>query len=225
MEIAGDGADARFQRLRGLVAGRGAEIEKPLAGGEAEQRDDGLGADVLDAAAAHVLFRLLKRGAGDTGGGLGAVVAFPASQQPLRAGEFHLAAGPRDGRAIHLPQHGIDEARGGALARALDEFHAGGHGGVRRDALQVAKLVDAHAQRDAHFGVELLPAAGVMPDEPVELRAISQHAEDDGGGEPGVAGIESGGAGEQQIGGIAAGFHLAEDVEGGDAGGRWQASL
>ena len=58
-----------------------------------------------------------------------------------------------------------------------------------------------------------------MPDKVVELRAISQHAEDDSAGEAGVAGIESRGVGEQQIGGIAAGFHLAEDVEGGGAGG------
>src|ERR1035437_2694461 len=219
MEIAGHGMDARFERLRGLVAGRGAEIEEPLAGGEAEQRDDGLRADVLDAAAAHVLFRLLERGAGDGGGGLGAVVASPSSQQPLGAGEFHVAAGPFDGGAIHLPQHGIDEARGGALARALDQFHAAGHGGVRRDALQIPTLIDAHAQRDAHFGVELPRAAGVMPNQPVELRAVSQHPEDDGGGEAGVPGIEGGGVGEKQIGGVAAGFHLAEDVEGGGAGG------
>ena len=211
--------------MRGLVAGRGAQIQEPLAGGEAEQRDDGLGADVLDAAAAHVLFRLLERGAGDTGSGIGPVVAFPASQHPRRAREFHVAAGPLHGSSIHLPQHGIDEARGGALARPLDEFHAAGHGGVRRDALQITKLVDAHAQRDAHLGVELLPAAGVVPDKAVELRAVSQHAEDDGGGQAGIARIESRGARQKQIGGIAAGFHLAEDVEGGDAGGGRQALL
>ena len=58
-----------------------------------------------------------------------------------------------------------------------------------------------------------------MLDQEIELRAVAQHAEDDLRGQPGVARIERRGALEQQVGGIAAGFHLAEDVEGGDAGG------
>ena len=64
-----------------------------------------------------------------------------------------------------------------------------------------------------------------MFDQEIELRAVSQHAEDDFGGQPRVARIESRGARQQQVGGIAARFHLAEDVERGRAGGRWQASL
>ncbi len=84
-----------LQRLRGLVAGGGAEIEKCLARFEAQQRHDGLRADILDAPAACVSLRLLERRARDAGGGFGAVAAFPAGQQPLGAGEFDLAGGPR----------------------------------------------------------------------------------------------------------------------------------
>ena len=50
VDVAGDGADAGFERLGGLVAGRGAEVEEGEAGVEIEQRHDGLRADVLDAA-------------------------------------------------------------------------------------------------------------------------------------------------------------------------------
>jgi hypothetical protein len=44
---------------------------------------------------------------------------------------------------------------------------------VGRDALQVAKLVDSHTQGEADFEVELLPAAGIMLDEEIELGAVA----------------------------------------------------
>ena len=41
--VAGDGGESGgFEGLGGLVAGRGTEVEKELAGHELEQRDDGL---------------------------------------------------------------------------------------------------------------------------------------------------------------------------------------
>ena len=49
VNVAGDGAHSGFQGLRGLVAGRRAEIEKGLASAQIEQRNDCLGADVLHA--------------------------------------------------------------------------------------------------------------------------------------------------------------------------------
>src|ERR1022692_3473216 len=47
VQIGGDSVHVCFQRLRGLVAGRGAEVEKALARLEREQGHDGLRADVL----------------------------------------------------------------------------------------------------------------------------------------------------------------------------------
>ena len=49
MKIGGDGCDARFQSMRCLVAGGGAEIEKSLAGREVEEWDNRLRTDVLNA--------------------------------------------------------------------------------------------------------------------------------------------------------------------------------
>ena len=59
-----------------------------------------------------------------------------------------------------------------------------------------------------------------MLDQVVELRAVAEDAEDDFGGEAGVAGVEAGGLFEQEVGRIAAGVDLAQDVEGDAAGGR-----
>ena len=80
---------------------------------------------------------------------------FPAGQQPLRAGQLDFARRPGHRVAIRLAQQGVDESGGRGLVRPLHQFDAVVDGGVRRNALQVAKLVDAHAQRDAHFGIEL----------------------------------------------------------------------
>jgi hypothetical protein len=63
-------------------------------------------------------------------------------------------------------------------------------------------------------------AAGVVVDQEIELGAVSKHAEDDFGGEAGVAGIQYGGVGGQQIGGVGATLHAQENVEGEGAGGR-----
>ena len=55
--------------------------------------------------------------------------------------------------------------------------------------------------------------AGIVLDQVIELRAVAQHAEDDFGGQPGVARIECRGVGEQEVGGVAARFHFAQNVE------------
>jgi hypothetical protein len=217
VDVAGGGVDAGFERLGGLVAGRGAEIEEALAGFEAEERDDGLGADVLNAADVDVLLRRLESGFRDRGGGVGAVSLLPSGEEPLGAGELDFARGPGDGIAIRLAEDGVDEAGCGGLAGALDELDAFLDGGMRRDALEVAELVDGDAERGADFGIELAGAAGVVGDQVIELGAIPEDAEDDFTGETGVAGIERGGAGEEEVGGIAAGFDELEDIEGGAA--------
>ncbi len=64
VDIARNGPDAALDGLRGLVARRGAQIEKGLAGMEIEERHNGLRSDVLDAAGAGDvgLGRLKERG-------------------------------------------------------------------------------------------------------------------------------------------------------------------
>ena len=84
--------------------------------------------------------------------------------------------------------------------RALDEVDRVGDSGMGRNPLQVAELINSHAEGDADLDIELLAAAGIVLDEEIELRAISQCAEDDLGGEPGVARVDSGGMGEKEIG-------------------------
>ena len=54
VEVAGDGPHAGFERLGGLVARRGAEVQKASGpGARLQQRHDGLRADVLDAESAR----------------------------------------------------------------------------------------------------------------------------------------------------------------------------
>ena len=86
--------------------------------------------------------------------------------------------------------------------------------------LQIAKLVDPHAQRDSDLRVELPAVSGIVLDQVIELRPVAQHAEYDFGCEPGIAGGKSGGVGQQKVGSKAALLHLAEDVEDSGAGGR-----
>ena len=219
VEIAGGDTDAGFEGLGGLVAGGGTEIEEGLAGGELEQGDDGLRPDVLGASGADVFFGLLEGGAGDCRGRLEAEVAFPAGQQPFGTGELDFAGRPSEGVAIDLAEDGVDEAGGGTFAGAFDEIDGIGDGGVGRHALQVAELVNGHAEGDADFGIELLAAAGIVLDQVIELGAEAEDAEDDFGGEGSVAGIERGGVSEQEVRGPGTGFDAAEDVEGEDAGG------
>ena len=121
--------------------------------------------------------------------------------------------GPRYGIAIDLAQQGVDESRGGGFVRALHQFDAVLDRGVRRNALQVANLVEAHAQRDAHLGIELARAAGMVLDQVIELGAIAQHAEDDLRRQSGVAGVERRGVGHQKVGSVASRFHFHQNVE------------
>src|SRR5260370_26397243 len=103
MRIRGNVFHARLERLRGLVARSGAEIEKALAGMQIEQRNDGLRSDVLHAAGARDigLGRLQKR-MRDLVRSLAPELGVPAREQPLRAGELRGAVGPGAGIAVDL---------------------------------------------------------------------------------------------------------------------------
>ena len=128
VQIGGNGIDAGFERLGGLVAGSGAEVEKRVAGFQAQEGDDGLGADVLNAAGAGVGFGLFESGAGDGGGSVGAVVLLPAMEKPFGAGKFDFARGPKGrcafgagtGQAARPTENGVDESGGRFFLGALD---------------------------------------------------------------------------------------------------------
>ena len=84
---------------------------------------------------------------------------------------------------------------------SLDQFHAFLDRRVRRDSIQIADLVDAHAQGDADFRIQLaLGASGIMSDQEVELRLIAEAAEYDRLGERGVSGGERDGRAAQSVG-------------------------
>ena len=80
----------------------------------------------------------------------------------IHAGRLSIARlRPRDRVAIYFAQHRIDKSRGGAFVRLFHQLDAFGDRGVGGDAVEIAKLKDAHAERDADFVVELgLFAAG-----------------------------------------------------------------
>lgn len=101
--------------------------------------------------------------------------------------------------------------------RALHQLHALAHRGMRRNTIQIAKLINAHAQSDLNFG--LGRARDAASDQIIELRLVAEASEDDLRSEAGIARIELGGALEQQVGSIAAEVNFAEHIEGGLARG------
>ena len=87
-----------------------------------------------------------------------------------------------------------------------------------RDAVEIAKLEDAHAEGDAHFVVELgLLAAGEMLYEVVQLGLISQAAQDDAFGQCEIARVT--GFAAKEVGGISAAVDALEYSKGDFAGG------
>ena len=83
-------------------------------------------------------------------------------------------------------------------------------GGVRGNAFQIAQLIDAHAQRDADFGIA---DNGQQPDQVIELRLIAQASEDDFRSQGRVARLEPDGSFEQEVGCEAAFVNFAKNVE------------
>lgn len=238
VEIAGDGGDAGFQGLSGLVAWSGAEIEERLARAKIEEGDYRLGANVLNAEGrgvagkyapsagdvgggfefetggrgpavgqAHPGFGAVEKRAGDGGGGVAAVVAIPAVEQPGGHGEIDGAGAIGDGVAVNFTEDGVDEAGGGRVGAAFGKLDAFTDGGMGRNAVEEAELVDTEAEREADFGIESGGfAAGEVADEEIELSLMAKGSEDELGGESGVSGVELGGGGEEQIRGIGPDF-------------------
>src|SRR5437588_3578523 len=94
------------------------------------------------------------------------------------------------------------------MLHQLDALADGGMGG---HAIQMAELIDSHAQCDANFGVER--AGGESADEVIELGLVAEAPEDDLAGEAGVARVEWRGLLQQNIGCIAAFDNAAKYVE------------
>ena len=100
----------------------------------------------------------------------------------------------------------------GRFVRALHQFDAFADGGMRRDAIEITQLIDAHAESDADFG--LGRARNAASDQIIELRLIAEASEDDFGGEAGIARFELRRALQKKVGCIAALLDFAENIEG-----------
>ncbi len=83
---------------------------------------------------------------------------------------------------------------------------------MRRDAIQIAELINAHAKSDANFRIGR--ARNAASDQIIELGLIAEASEDDLGSEAGIARVELGGTLEQEVGSIAALVDFAENIEG-----------
>lgn len=142
-------------------------------------------------------------------------MGLPAEEEPFGHGDGEVGLGPGGGERGEAAENGVGEAGGGGFAGAFDEFDAFGDGGVGRDAVEEAELEGAHAEGAEDGGVDgVAVAGGGLGDEVVELGEAAEDAEDDLGGEAGVAGVEAGGAFVEQGAGLAAALNRAEDFEG-----------
>ncbi len=83
---------------------------------------------------------------------------------------------------------------------------------MRRNAIQIAELINAHAQGDLDFGIGR--TRDTASDQIIELGLVAEASEDDFRSEAGIARIELGGALEQEVGSIAAQVDFAENIEG-----------
>jgi nucleoside-diphosphate-sugar epimerase len=149
---------------------------------------------------------------GDSIGCIAAELAIPFLEQPGRHGQFGGAIGPGNGRAICFSQDRVDQACCRRSAQTLHQFDAFADGGVRRDAIEVAQLVDAHTECDADFG--LGRSRNTASDQVIELGLIAEASEDYFGGERGVARIEMRGALQQKVRSVAAVVDFLENLEG-----------
>ena len=112
---------------------------------------------------------------------------------------------------IHFSKYGIDQACGGRFPSAFHKLHAFTYRRVGRNALEIAQLVDPHAQGDADFRIE---RTGSKPlDHMVELGLIAQASEHDFGRQPSIAGVKFGRVFQQDVGSIASGMDFAQDIE------------
>lgn len=247
--IAGDGKEAGGLECEGgLVAWGGAEVEESVAGAEVEKGDDRLGANVHDAQAgrrsggsqeamgqvggfqsgrefdargdAHVAGRSLKGGFGGGLGGFAAKLALPAGQQPRGQAGVEFVRRPSCGQWGQTAQDGVGETRGRALPGLFDQFDRLAHGGMGRDPVEEAELVNTQLKGEPDRRIERSGGAGgALVEEKMQLGAAAQNAEDEFGSKARVAGIEGRGPFGQQGGRQSSGLHCQQNFEGGAAGG------
>ena len=98
------------------------------------------------------------------------------------------------------------------FVRAFHQLHAFADGGVRRDAIEIAELINSHAKRDDDFRVGW--TRYTASDQKIELGLIAETSEDDLGREAGIARVELAGTLQQKIGSVAALVDFAKNVEG-----------
>ena len=121
-------------------------------------------------------------------------------------------SGHGTGVPVGFSQDRVDQSRGGRFVNALHQLHAFTDGGMRRNAIEIAELINAHAKSDLDFRIGR--ARDAASDQIIELGLIAEASKDDLGGEAGIARVELGGALEQEVGGIAALLDFAENIEG-----------
>ena len=95
---------------------------------------------------------------------------------------------------------------------AFHQFDAFTDGGMRRDAIEIAELINSHAQSDKNLGLGRTRDA--TSDQIVELGLIAEASEDDLGSEAGIARVKLCGPLEQEVRSIAALVDFPENVEG-----------
>lgn len=214
--VAGDGANSGGDGHAGLIAGRGAKVQERLPRLGVEQGNDGAGTFVH---AAVVFFGGLEKGLGDTSRRGFTVAGEPTVNEPIREREFGGEVGESNFAAVNAAEDGVHQ-RGGFAVIGFDKLDGFHDGGVRRDAREVAELVDAHA-KDEERGVvqDEIAAAGEVLDEGIELCLVAQDTIDDVVGKAGVAGIERAGKIDEGDVGEGASFNAAEGFKGDAAGG------
>ena len=192
LQVASHRPHAALERLRGLVARRGADVEEAQAGPGGRAAGRSTASRCPGCAAPPCVTRTYFSGSqqerlGDLAGRLRPVLPVPPLQKP--AGSESAVA--RSGQATGSPPAFRRTALTNPAAERFPAFltrstlSAGRR--MRRHPVQVPQLVHPHAQRDANLGVEPRHRpAREMLDQEVELPLEPQAPEHDLAGEPGV---------------------------------------
>ena len=126
------------------------------------------------------------------------------------------------GEAFFFPrqaaQHAVNQPREGTSLDPLGLLHRLVDGGGIGHAVQIENLVGGAQQQRPHLGVQLFPGIGkAAPQEVLQGQAALQHPVKDGGGQPRVPGIQSGGTQrliDDDIGIALVLFHLQQGLGG-----------
>jgi hypothetical protein len=195
MQVARDRSHSRFERLSGLITGRGAKIQKPLTILQIQKRYDRLRPYILYSRAgrriaraqavtsrqlrglqvrrrfrsAYPRFWTVQSRPCNRLGGVLAELDPPTIQQPSRARQCDGSIRPSDGHSADFPQHRVREPHGGSLVGALHELNAFADGRMLRNPVQMADLVNSHAECNSNIRLQIQRPSSEVIDEEIEL--------------------------------------------------------